>query len=434
MKYILEKPIKINSDISAAIVFVNDSIKNILNHFYTQKNTFNYPALVVVGENLNLFGILTEKDITSIEKRTDIDFDTMHAVDVCNKNARFISKAELEIHKQNNTDPFEGLPTSMSFMPVVDDKNQFVSFVYNIKFYRQDENIYFVVDIVDSCQLQCPYCPRGARKMKNSKREMDLDTFSLVVKKAKDYNIDCIDLSNWTEVFLKKDVYKYMEVLCENNISKRCVSSNLSLAKIPNFDNFLKSGFTRLYVSVSGFTQKTYEKYHRCGNLEYVKSNLEYVANYINKYKIDGSIVIRYLDFGYNKEEIEDFKVYAYQLGLSFEWRRGGKSQYLTSFDNETDRTISMLKDYHKVSCNQVTFNVCGMFKTFALDCEADAYLCCCKPNYECTKIGNFLRDSYEDIMSNKFMNPVCQICDDAKTYPLPKRLRAEILRRLNEI
>ena len=431
MKYILALSIKTNPDISAAIVFACDNFKSIRDRFYKQKKTFNYPALVVVDENMHLLGILTEKDIIVIEKRTDINSDAVRAVDVCNKNAKYISEAELKIHKQNNTDPFEGLPASMSFMPVVDDKNCFEKFVYNIRFY-QNHLLYLVVDILDSCQLQCPYCPRGTRWMKNSRCEMNLDTFGLVIKKAKEYNVTSIDLSNWTEVFLKRDVYRFMEVLRENDIPIRCASSNFSLAKIPNFDRFLESEFTRLYVSVSGFTQKTYEKYHRNGNLEYVKRNLEYAADYMSKHKIDSDIIVRYLDFGYNKDEVEDFRAYACQLGISFEWRKGFSGISQNPPICETNRTISMLQYYHNVSCAFVDFNVCEMFKTFALDCEANAYLCCCKPNYGCTKIGNFLKDSYEDIMLNKFMNPVCRICPNNKTYPLPERVKAHILRKIN--
>jgi MoaA/NifB/PqqE/SkfB family radical SAM enzyme len=431
MKYILGRSVSSGFNTSAAVVFAYDNFLKVKNHFDYQNKEYKYPALIVVDEDRRLLGILTEKDINQIEKRTDIDPKTTHAIDVCNKNPKFISMAELELHRENNTDPFEGLPLSMSFMPVVDDKNRFENFVYNIKFYK-DEGLYLAMDIVDSCQLQCPYCIRGTRTMKNSKREMDLDTFSLVVKKAKDYNVNYIDIANFSEPFLKKDVYRYMEILRENDISRRYASSNLSFAKIPNFDRFLESGFTRLYVTVSGFTQEIYKKYHIGGNVEYVKLNLEYASGYINKHKIDSDIVIRFLDFGYNKEEIKDFKMFADRLGFLLEWRNGTRFS-MKPYIDETNMTISMLQDYHKVSCDKVTFKVCDIFRTLAMNADGNVYLCVCKPNCESTKIGNFLTNSYEDIMLNKVMNPVCQICNWKKTHMLPERVRAEIIKRMNE-
>jgi len=432
MKYILERSVKATANIGVIIVVSNDGFKECRNRFYSQKKIFNYPALVVVDKNSRLVGILTEKDIEFVEKRTDLDMQNLRVEDVCNKNARYISIAELEIHKNNNTDPFDGLPPSISFMPVVDDKKFFETFVYNIKFYN-DNSIYMAIDIVDSCQLECIYCARGIGWMKNSKRDMDLDTFQLVIKKAKDFKINVIDIGNWAEIFLKKDAYKYMEILRDNDIFQAGALSNFSFAKIQNFDNFLESGFSKLYVSVSGFTQETYEKYHKGGNLEYVKRNLEYASNYKIKHNINGDIIVRYLHFNYNNDEIIEFEKYAYQLGLSFERRKGLVGISPNPSNNETDRTIAILHRYHTVKSKQLFLkNVCHMFKTFALDCEADAYLCSCKPNYACTKIGNFLSDSYEDMMINKLMNPVCQICSEGKPCSLPDRVKAEINKRIN--
>jgi FkbM family methyltransferase len=137
MKYILEHSIKISPNLSNIVVLANNSFKNIRNIFFAQKKIFNYPALVVVDDNRCLLGIFTEKDINRIEERDDIDMDTVHAIDVCNRTAKFISMEELELHKQNDTDPFKDLPPSMSFMPVVDDKKCFETFVYNFKFCQE---------------------------------------------------------------------------------------------------------------------------------------------------------------------------------------------------------------------------------------------------------------------------------------------------------
>jgi hypothetical protein len=79
-----------------------------------------------------------------------------------------------------------------------------------------------------------------------------------------------------------------------------------------------------LYVSVSGFTQGMYQRYHRNGNLAFVKRNLEYAAEYKLKHGIKDAIYVRYLNFGYNADELRLFEEYALGLGLLFEHRHAG--------------------------------------------------------------------------------------------------------------
>ncbi|MCL2185399.1 MAG: radical SAM protein [Treponema sp.] len=419
MKYILDRSGKVGAGIYIAVVFDHDSFKQVRNRFYSQKISYNYPAMIVVNDKMRFLGIFTEKDIISIEKRNDIDLSSIHAIDVCNIYSKYISLTELEVHKKNNTDPFEGLPPSISFMPVVDDNKCFINFVYNINFYN-DNSIFFCLDINDSCQLQCPYCPRGTKEIKNTKKEMDLTTFKEVIKKSKEYKVTNIDIGNWTEPFLKKDLYKYMEILRDYDIPVRGVTSNLSFPKIYNFEQFLESGFTKLTVSVSGNTQKIYEKYHKGGNIEYVKRNLDYASNYIYKNNIDGNIFIRFLDFGYNRNEINIFEEYAYKSGFLFE-HFGGLKDFFTD------------KSFNNINRIYGSFNVCFLFRFFALDCSSNVYLCICRKINELHKVGNFLEDSYEDLMLNKFMNPVCQFCNWDKTFPLPEKVKRDFIKRINE-
>jgi MoaA/NifB/PqqE/SkfB family radical SAM enzyme len=432
MKYVLET----TADILSSVVSSDASMRYAYDYFTVQKRNYNHPAIVVADAELYFYGLMTESDVLKyVSQNPNADLESVRLIDVCNKTPNAITQEDLERHLVNDTDPFENLPPQRGFMPVLNAKGQFLNFVFNKKHYMPAETEkYIAIDIIDSCQLSCVHCPRGLRNIPNTNGEMSLSLFEEIVIKAKDNGYTYFDLINFTEAFLKKDLYKYMELLREHGIPRRTTSSNFSFDKIPNFDEFLDSGFTRLFVSVSGFTQETYEKYHKGGNLEWVKRNLEYAAKYKRDKKIAGDIIVRYLSFDYNKNEIDLFKKFTQQLGLTFEIRNGGVSNmqtYNPKGTSDDEITARFLRSYHTISGKKRNLEVCSSFGMMALDYKGDAYLCCSVPTHACLKIGNFFRDDVESLLINKWLHPYCQLCRVKKTVPLPKFVKEEIIRRI---
>jgi MoaA/NifB/PqqE/SkfB family radical SAM enzyme len=434
MKYILGN----KADLGKAVVFKDYTMRRAIKIFEEQKSLSDLPALLVASEDYQFYGIMTEKDIEKYYvMNPDANMNTVTVEHVYNKNPKYIiTEQELECHKKQNTDPFDNLPPSVSFMPLLDKNNRVVRFVYNLSFYKSSK-LFIAIDLNDVCQLRCVGCPRGLREMKNTPNIMSLTDFEKIVDKAKSLNIDRIELYNWGEPLLINNLYQYVEILEKHGIRSRHLGSNFSFEKIANFDKLLSSGFTQLYVSVSGFTQNMYEKYHRGGNVEFVKRNLEYAAEYKRKNNISGNIWVRYLNFGYNSDEAKSFEDYAKNLNILFENRVGMGSfngnDVITpnEYKSINDRTGRYLNKYHEVSYKRKTFRTCNITGLLTLDYNGDVYLCCNYANHELFKVGNFLSDSLGDIMINKYMHPFCELCNWEKSIPFPENIRQEILKRM---
>jgi len=427
------------ADLGKAVVFKDYTMQRALKIFEEQKSLSDLPALLVTSEDYQFYGIMTEKDIEKyMEMNPSADMNKITVEYAYNKNPKFvITESELEYCKEQDTDPFVNLPASVSFMPLLDKDNKVVCFVYNLSFYKSPK-LFMAIDLNDACQLRCAGCPRGLREMKNSSNVMSLAVFEKIVEKAKFLGIDRIELYNWGEPLLIDNLYQYVEILAKHGICNRHLGSNFSFEFIVNFDRLLNSGFTQLYVSVSGFTQSMYERYHRGGNIELVKRNLEYAAEYKIKNNINGNMWIRYLNFGYNSDEAKLFENYANNLGILFENRVGlggfNGNDIIASIECKSiyDRTSYYLNRYHKVSYRKKIFKTCNITSLLTLDYNGDVYLCSCYANYAVFKVGNFLTDSIDDIMINRYVHPYCQLCDWEKSNPFPEKIKQEIVNRMS--
>jgi hypothetical protein len=314
MQYFVES----DSTLEHAYINLDETLDYAQNDFYNRFEAYNFPTMLVVDNDFSFFGIMTEKDLQkAIANNPNADRSAIKVKDFCNHNCKRIMGFELENHKKNNTDPFENLPPSMSFLPVINDRNKIVCIIFSKK-HLGEINKGLQIDICDVCQLKCPACPRGRGELQNTSNQMSLDTFEKVISKAVSIGVTYVEMINFTEPFFVKNLYEYMLVLKRYGINKRVVSTNFSLPDIKNLDKFLESGFTDLWASVSGFTQKMHEKYHRGSDINVVKRNLEFCAKIMAERKLSGVVSVKYLNFGYNTDEIESFREYAKGIGLNF--------------------------------------------------------------------------------------------------------------------
>lgn len=433
-----------------SIISKNDSLEYAYNTLKLLNSQLRIPALIVSDQTYLFHGLLTEKDILAFIEKTEINLNDVTVEYAYNRNPKYvITSAELDHHKVNDTDPFENLPPNISFMPLIDDNKKFVNFVYNKKFYKP-QSFHVSVDIGNACQLKCPSCERGQRVLKNSSDFMDLSLFEKIVKKSKEIGSGSIAFFNYAEPLLVENLYQYIDIVKNYGIPRIELSTNFSFKEIPNFNKLLDScfstpHFTRLYVSVSGFTQETYKNYHKGGNIEYVKKNLEHASNYKLENKDNSDIWVRYLTFDYNREEAILFREYAKKIGITFETRVGDSfdrksAKTLMSglsnlndplfYENDEAVTAQYLSGYYKVSSkrSRISFLICDVRQNLVLDYKGDVYLCPCVPPREVFKIGNFVQDSLDDILINQFLHPRHSLCGRAKTLPISDDLRKALM------
>ncbi len=176
--------------------------------------------------------------------------------------------------------------------------------------------IRLVIDPGNICTLKCPLCPTGYGKNTRKKSAMKFEDFRRIIDEIKDYVYE-VDLYNWGEPFLIKDIFEMAEYAEKANI-KVHLNSNLNVYMNNVGERLVKSGAEHLTVSIDGACQETYEKYKRGGNFELVMKNLKEIINAKKKLKSRyPKITWQFLVMKHNEHEIEKAKKIADEIGVN---------------------------------------------------------------------------------------------------------------------
>jgi len=265
------------------------------------------------------------------------------------------------------------------------------------------------IDIVNACNLRCPHCHRGNGLLDSSAERMSFELFKEIVCKAKKENIKSIALYNWTEPFLHEEILKFVKHIKDNGF--QCIlSTNLSLPIIPHLAEVLEMGVI-MYVSVSGDTQETHEQYHHNSNIETVFKHLNIIADLKKCGKIDKSrITLKFLKFNYNEHCEKELQKLASECGFEFYISKG-----TTISENERNyyKSIKAINnDLNPHISHNRNSGICSwVYHGIELDFKGDISLCCVKPCLPAYAIGNYLRMTPVEILTNRYLHHMCNEC-----------------------
>jgi len=301
------------------------------------------------------------------------------------------------------------------------------------------------MDINDKCNLSCPTCFRGVGSQKNTTALMPLETFREVANKLTAEGYPNISMINWTEPFLCKTLDRYVAVVKE--CGPDCwLSSNLSLPPKQYADvmvGALAAGVDILFVSVSGFTQETYEINHVGGRIDWVKENLAMLARERRARRFTTSIWMRYLEWPYNVHEAGLWRDACKKLNVGFEEipAFGDPQTPLPdagAFRKEVDFRLShpdVAQRFDPLNPNvmpnisdeaaaasapapigspapQLPDTLCPLIlDRVAIDAKGDAYLCCAYPNEPRLKIGHYAELSEGELFLRRMNHEFCKTC-----------------------
>lgn len=298
-----------------------------------------------------------------------------------------------------------------------------------------------VVDLIDACNLRCPECVRGSRTMKNSSGKMDLYLFNDICCKFVEEKIDKVYLYNWTEPFLNKDIAAFISTAKSYGL-KTVISSNFSLHDIPVLEAF-GAGLDELVISVSGFSNKVQQIYHRGSNVEIVKNNLSLVAS---KKEYSSKTKIKYLAFTYNQNESFLMRQLAEDLNMGFfvtnacgdplNCKSGGKTSVTfkekSSIIIDEANNVEYIK-YNARSCSAKKDHICQVGISPTIDYLGNAYLCCDRPNLDVFNLGRYLEMSLAEMLLKKYLHPECKNCTSTRFCKLSTAQEAAMMRALFE-
>lgn len=187
------------------------------------------------------------------------------------------------------------------------------------KAYSYNYPIVAYIEPTNFCNLNCPGCPTGMGIPSNRKKTLlTFEQFKTFLDQIKDF-VFSINFSNWGEPFLNSQIFDMVEYAHGKHI-RTCMDTNfgikLSERKVYTMVN---SGLDLITISLDGFSQKSYEKYRRGGNVNLVINNIKRVAKVKERLKSNTpEIEIQFLKFSHNIHEIGLVKDFSKKVGARF--------------------------------------------------------------------------------------------------------------------
>lgn len=176
-----------------------------------------------------------------------------------------------------------------------------------------------LLDPSSYCNLRCPFCPTGQRNKQRSYANLPLDRFKHLMDEVGP-SLFYLDLFNWGEPFINKDLIPMIEYLRPFRIFTS-VSTNFDVKMTEGLaERIVSSGLSRLIISADGATQESYMKYRVGGRLENVLRNMKAVS--AARQRATSStprIYWRFLVFRHNEHEIDRAKGMAEEMGVDLE-------------------------------------------------------------------------------------------------------------------
>ena len=261
------------------------------------------------------------------------------------------------------------------------------------------------------CNLCCPLCPTNSDETKGvEKGLMAFDAFKVIFDKIKPF-VKTIDLFNWGEPLLNKDLGKMIEYAKKTKPSVRIfIDSNLNILTDEQVDAIVRNEVDVIKVSCDGATQDVYHKYRIGGDIEKVMNNVNRMIE--KKDELDRSkpkIIWKYLVFKHNEHEVKMARNMALEMGIEFEasgMRVDCGKEIFEKVENSVERDKEWIPDtpeynnYQDVTSGKTSCE--KPWKTMTINWNGDVVVC--GAIYDCTrfKCGNLLRQDFEDVWNGE--------------------------------
>jgi MoaA/NifB/PqqE/SkfB family radical SAM enzyme len=204
--------------------------------------------------------------------------------------------------------------------------------------------VWLTIDPTNVCTLKCPFCPNGFGNIKRAKGMMDLKHFQKIIDMLGPYLLH-IDMQNWGEPLLHKDIYKMISYAKKFDINI-ALSTNLNNFDEKSAEDMVNSRLDRVLLSIDGASKETYEKYRRGGDFSRVIKNIKILVK--KKKELRSFLPYinwQFLVFRHNEHEIEAAKKMAQELGVN---AFGATSAFIAADSQEFKEWIPLNKEYSR--------------------------------------------------------------------------------------
>ncbi|MBR4497727.1 MAG: SPASM domain-containing protein [Bacteroidales bacterium] len=129
------------------------------------------------------------------------------------------------------------------------------------------------IEPTNICNLQCPECPTGNKSSIVPKGKIQLKLCKTLIPQIKQ-SVLFANLYFQGEPFVNESIIEIIKLAEDANIPTS-ISSNAHFITPQNADEIVKSGLTKLIISLDGYNQESYEKYRRNGSFQKVLDGMK---------------------------------------------------------------------------------------------------------------------------------------------------------------
>lgn len=290
----------------------------------------------------------------------------------------------------------------------------------------------FFVDITGFCNLRCRLCPEGRKANEQPQKTMSFEEFSAQSQSFLSY-AKSICLINWSEPFLNKDLFKIIKYIKKKNKEISVIlSSNGNYFTQADADNLVNLSLDSFTITMSGITQKVYQRYHERGNLDKLLKTIDYITTTKERYKSSlPRIEIVYLVFSFNYISLRKLKKFLLKkLGMdSFKQIETIRLNY--GYFSGTDLSLEQIKDiygndfpiysyplYVKPMCNRA-------HNSPAIRADGKVFPCCAITYNTKYALGDLKVNTFDEVWHSQayqqfrdtFDRGTNQFCNQCKWY-----------------
>jgi len=265
---------------------------------------------------------------------------------------------------------------------------------------------FLAIETSNYCNLLCPECPVGRRKISKSEHaHFDLTLYKKLIDEQKSSLLHVI-LYFQGEPLLNKQLTEFI-YYAHNAKIYTSTSTNGQFLNKKNAKNIVLSGLDKLIVSVDGSTQETYESYRVGGKLKKILDGINELVYWKTELKsVTPLLEIQFIVLKTNEHQLSEMKKLAKSLQVDrltfktaqlYDFENGNK--FLTSIDKYA-RYKQMPDGKYRIKGNQP--NRCWrLWSGAVINAQGDVLPCCFDKRSEYS-FGNINKNLFLDNWHNK--------------------------------
>jgi radical SAM protein with 4Fe4S-binding SPASM domain len=173
--------------------------------------------------------------------------------------------------------------------------------------------VFISAELTNNCNLNCPHCSSGSGLMERKRGFMDIELYKKVIKELDPY-LYSINLYFQGEPMLHPLFFSFIR---NSKKTHSVVSTNGHFLSEENSDKIVKSGLSKLIISIDGMDQETYSTYRVNGSVKSVIEGLKNVTHAKHTHNSLLIIEIQFLVNRFNEHQIPLVKQLAKNVNAS---------------------------------------------------------------------------------------------------------------------